>query len=46
LFYLLRHLGLLPKENRISEHVILANRDELAGFFVAHGFSSARLGPE
>ena len=46
LFYLLRHLGLLPKENRISEHVILANRDELAEFFAAHGFSSVRPEPE
>lgn len=39
LFYVLRHLALLPHNNRISEHVVLANREELWPFFTAHGFA-------
>lgn len=40
LFYLLRHLGLLPRTINVavSQQVILANRDKLAPFFRAHGY--------
>jgi predicted DNA-binding transcriptional regulator YafY len=39
LFYLLRHLGLLPRASNaaVSQQVILANRDSLIPFFKAHG---------
>jgi hypothetical protein len=38
LFYLLRHLGLLPKPARdvFSDQVILQNKKELEGFFAKH----------
>jgi predicted DNA-binding transcriptional regulator YafY len=40
LFYLLRHLGLLPKPTNVavSQQVVLANQDRLLPFLRAHGF--------
>lgn len=40
LFYALKHLGLLPRKNRITEHVVLANREDLRGFFASQGLAS------
>jgi hypothetical protein len=39
LFYFLKHLRLLPSTNGISEHIVLANGEELAPFFADHGLA-------
>ena len=43
LFYLLRHLGLLPQPTSgvLSDQVVLGNRDELKSFFAKHGIASS-----
>jgi hypothetical protein len=43
LFYLLRHLGLLPKSTRgvLSDQVVLENQKDLESFFVKHQITSS-----